>query len=85
MDVSLNVSGVESCGHYAMSMVQGNATPVGITTDCTQTAEECQSVYTFCQYRCDSAENLLFGWRGGSSRLQNGMNVCDLRWSYETC
>ena len=84
MDVSLNVSGVESCGHYEMYMMQGNATPVGIAIDCTQTAEESNALYTFCQYRCDPVENLLFGWRG-SSRLQNKMAVCDLRWNYELC
>ena len=86
MDVSFNVSDVDSCSHYKLykvsdTVIFGNANTI---VDCIQTAEELGEIHSFCQYRCEPAVNLVFGW-SGSSRLQHGMTICDLRWNYQTC
>ena len=86
MDMSLNVNGVESCRHYNIrtvldTSILGNTTTL---TKCIQTAEAPSVLVSYCQYRCEPAMNLVFGW-DGSFRLQNGMTICDLKWNYETC
>ena len=86
MDVSLNVSGVESCSHYNTYMVPDMSVFENKTalTECIQTAEGSGSLVSYCQYRCEPGINLVFGW-SGSSRLQNGKTICDIKWNYETC
>ena len=86
MDVSLNISDTDSCSHYMMykvsdTVIYGNTITMA---DCIQTVEELGELHLYCQYRCEPAVNLVFGW-SGSSRLQHGMTMCDLRWNYETC
>ena len=86
MELSLNVSGVESCNHFTMYKADDNYLVWNSTTmaECIQTAEESRGLGSFCQYRCEPTVNLMFGW-SDLSRLQNMMTICDLRWNYGTC
>ena len=68
MDMSLNVSCVESCSHYNMYGVTDNS----LITPCIQTMEEPYTLFTYSQYRCQPALYLMLGW-SGSFRLQNRM------------
>ena len=86
MDVSVNVSDIVSCSRYEMYTVSALSFMDSVITmsACILTAEESHDLFSYCQYRCEPATNLAFGW-SGSSRLQNGMTICDLRWNYEIC
>ena len=85
-ELSLNISGVERCSHFKMhkasdSYLSGDSTTMA---ECIQTAEESLALGSFCQYRCEPAANLMFGW-SGSSRLRDMMTICELRWNYGIC
>ena len=86
VNVSLNVGDVESYGGYKMYEMSTMSGVGGQTTmaACIPIAEESHALFSYCRYRCEPVVRLAFGWTG-SSRLENGITICDLRWNYETC